>query len=52
MLAYAAPAIKFLQANVMSPDPDSVIVNRLWYGSPQPSGDANIISCSWRFITP
>ena len=35
----------FLQANVMSHDPDSVNVNRLWSGSPQPSGDFNIIGC-------
>ena len=38
MITCAAPAIKFLQANVMSPDPDSENVNRIWSGSPLPSG--------------
>ena len=37
-----------LQANV-SHDPDSENVNRLWSDRPQPSGDANIIRCSWSF---
>ena len=41
MITCAAPAFKFLQANVMH-DPDSENVNRLWSDRPQPSGDANI----------
>ena len=33
----------------MSYDHDSENVNRLWSDRPQPSGDANIISCLWCF---
>ena len=49
MITCAAPAFKFLQVNVMSHNPDSENVNRLWSDRPQPSGDANIIRCSWCF---
>ena len=40
-------SFQVVQANVMSHDPDSENVNRLWSDRPQPSGDANIIRCVW-----
>ena len=42
-------SLQVLQANVMSHNPDSENVNRLWSDRPQPSGDANIIRCLWCF---
>ena len=38
-----------LQVSVMNSDSDSVNVIRLWSGSPQPSGGANITRCSLCF---
>ena len=49
MITCAAPAIKFLQTNVMSHTHDSENVNRLWSDRPQPRGYANIIRCLWCF---
>ena len=49
MITCAAPAFKFLQVNVMSHNPDSENVNRLWSDRPKPSADANIIRCLWCF---
>ena len=42
-------SLQVLQVNVMSNNPDSENVNRLWSGRPQPSGDANITRCLWCF---
>ena len=42
-------SLQVLQANVMSHDPDSENVNRLWSDRPQPSVDANIRRCLWCF---
>ena len=42
-------SLQVSQVNVISHNPDSENVNRLWSDRPQPSGDANIIRCLWCF---
>ena len=45
---YVATPTKF-RSNVVNHDSASESVRRLWHGSPQPSGSANIIRCLWSF---
>ena len=42
-------SLQVMQANVMSHDPDSENVKRLWSDRPQPVGDVNMIRCLWCF---